>query len=139
MNVVSFALHDESEDEAVDENLMDRTFRWYSGWSTRRYVLEDPDEPEPMLSSAAWTSNFNIFLCTRGTLPQFAAHFDCDNKHAKLCLSTLKFVLVLFHRPNMQRGLKKTGKLLFLQPPMERIGLLLWTSLVPGKQVVMES
>ena len=47
VNVASFALHDESKEEGVDESLMDRTFRWYSGWSTRRYVMEQQDEAKP--------------------------------------------------------------------------------------------
>ena len=49
VNVVSFSLADDSEDEAVEDSWMDKTFRWYAGWPTRRYVVEDQDETKPFV------------------------------------------------------------------------------------------
>ena len=49
VNVVSFSLADDSEDEVVEDSWMDKTLRWYAGWPTRRYVMEDSEETKPMV------------------------------------------------------------------------------------------
>ena len=47
VNVVSFALHGESYEEQTNECFADRSFPWYSGLPTRRYVMEEHDAEKP--------------------------------------------------------------------------------------------
>ena len=47
VNVVSFALDDGSDEEQKAACLSDKTWRWYLGLPTRRYVMEEQDHAKP--------------------------------------------------------------------------------------------
>ena len=47
VNVVTFALDDGSDEEFIAADSSDKTWRWYFGLPTRRYVMEEHDHEKP--------------------------------------------------------------------------------------------